>query len=149
MALRTLSASSGGMLVILWSVRACSESFCMISSSLFPRATKSQSAPTSLQLTVFAISPPTAKESNTIIGDEFRASERHSIQTKNAPQRSTFGLVQRPIDRPLAFARKLFEVGIGIDRNRVARNTKHLGVPAGIAEGHVGGKTDDFKYHFR
>jgi hypothetical protein len=43
MALRTLSATSGRISVMLWAVRACSA------------ASKSQSIPTSLQLTVFAM----------------------------------------------------------------------------------------------
>ncbi len=55
MAPRTLSATSGGISVMLWAVRACSAACCMMSSVVSPFATKSQSIPTSLQLTVFAM----------------------------------------------------------------------------------------------
>jgi hypothetical protein len=59
----TLSANSGGMLRKPWSEHACSLAFSRTSSTVAPRATKSQSTPTSRHLRTFAISrlhPPTS-----------------------------------------------------------------------------------------
>src|SRR5690348_12327793 len=65
MAARTLSTTSAGISIILWSVCACSVTCRRTSSSLSPRATKSQSAPTSLQLTVLGMKPPYGRKSST------------------------------------------------------------------------------------
>lgn len=56
MAARTFARTSSGISFMLCIVSACSAAFFKISSSVSPRATKSQSMPTSLHRSTFAIS---------------------------------------------------------------------------------------------
>src|SRR6266481_1332466 len=62
-AVRTFSLTSAGISLMLCSTRACSAHWLRISSSVFPDATKSQSIPTSLQLTLFAMGESLRRES--------------------------------------------------------------------------------------
>ncbi len=55
-AARTCASTSSGISFIPWSLSACSAACLKISSSVSPRATKSQSMPTSLHRSTFAIS---------------------------------------------------------------------------------------------
>src|SRR5581483_7397475 len=54
-----------------------------------------------------------------------------------------------PVNGPAALARFLLEIGVGVDRHRIAGNPQHLQVPARIAEGGIRRAANYFKYYFR
>jgi hypothetical protein len=53
------------------------------------------------------------------------------------------------IDGPATLAGRRFEIGIGVDREAVPGDAKHIGVPAGIAKGGVDLLLDDIAQRLR